>query len=174
MEKNSTTPLPPRRQGFTLIEILIVVVILGILAAIVLPQFSNASQVSRENVLKDELRYMRTQIGVYSAQHQDQPPGFQNGSLAGNVSSLFVQQMTKYTDIFGNLSSTSSSVYQFGPYLSQMPANPVTSVSTIEVMTGAGPMTPDNSTAWLYNPTTMEFVVNSTQSDSNGTPFFQY
>jgi general secretion pathway protein G len=174
VENHPTNSPPTLRQGFTLIEIMIVVVILGILAAIVLPQFSNASQQTRENTLKDELRYMRTQLGVYSAQHYDQPPGFQNGSLAGNVSSLFVQQMTQYSDALGNESSTMSSVYQFGPYLSQMPANPVTSISSIEVVTGIGAMTPDNSTAWLYNPTTMAFMVNSTQSDSNGTPFFQY
>ena len=45
-------------KGFTLVEILIVVVILGILATIVLPQFSNASATARENTLKDELRYL--------------------------------------------------------------------------------------------------------------------
>ena len=37
------------RRGFTLVELLIVVVILGILATIVIPQFSNASQQAREN-----------------------------------------------------------------------------------------------------------------------------
>ena len=137
MKKNPATSRPPTRQGFTLVEILIVVVILGILAAIVLPQFSNASQITRENTLKDELRYMRTQLGVYAAQHQDHPPGFQNGSLGGSISALFVQQLTQYTDAQGNVSSTSSNVYQFGPYLSQMPANPVTSISSIEVVTGA-------------------------------------
>jgi general secretion pathway protein G len=156
------------------VEIMIVVVIIGILAAIVLPQFSNASQISRENTLKDELRYMRTQLGVYAAQHQDKGPGFQNGTLASGASTVFVQQMTQNTDAWGNTNSTSSSVYQFGPYLTKMPANAVNSDSSIEVVTGNTAMTPDNSTAWLYNPTTLEFMVNSTQSDSNGTPFSQY
>ena len=40
-----------RKSGFTLIEILIVVIILGILAAIVIPQFSNASNDARKSSL---------------------------------------------------------------------------------------------------------------------------
>src|SRR4051812_32333230 len=66
------------RGGFTLVEILIVVVILGILATVVIPQFSNASQEARENTLKDDLRYLRIQIQVYKAQHRDVPPGYPN------------------------------------------------------------------------------------------------
>src|SRR5882757_9690951 len=70
------------RSGFTLIEILIVVVILGILASIVIPQFSNAAHSARENTLKDDLRYLRTQIVVFKAQHGDAAPGYPGGNTA--------------------------------------------------------------------------------------------
>src|SRR5438105_7827710 len=71
--------MPTVRAGFTLIEILIVVTILGIIATIVVPQFSTASNTARENMLKDELRYLRTQIVVYKAQHHDVNPGYPGG-----------------------------------------------------------------------------------------------
>lgn len=164
-----------RRGGFTLVEILIVVIILGILAAIAIPQFSNASHVTRENTLKDELRYLRSQIVVYQAQHQDAAPGFQNGTLAGNAAALFVTQMTEYTDMYGNTSATQSGAFVYGPYLSKMPPNPLTGDATIQIITGsqATPV-PDNSTAWIYNPTTGAIVVNSTSTGSDGTAYLSY
>jgi len=162
------------RKAFTLVEILIVVVILGIIAAIVVPQFSNASQVSRENTLKDELRYLRTQIVVYAAQHSDLPAGFQNGAIGANPSALFVQQMTQYTDGTGNVSATQSSTYAYGPYLSKMPSNPLTGDASIKVVTGSGSMSPDGTTAWIYNPTTQNIMVNSTGTDTNGAAYATY
>src|SRR5689334_12895491 len=144
------------RGGFTLIEILIVVVILGILAAIVLPQFSNASVLARENTLKDELRYLRTQISVYKAQHRDYSPGYQNGALGGSPDTLLVQQLTQYSDDYGNVSSTSDNVFKYGPYLTKMPANSLTSDATLKVVTGPGPLVADDSSGWLYNATTAD------------------
>ena len=57
------------KHGFTLVEILIVVVILGILAAIVIPQFSNASQEASINRVRADLQTMRSQIELYKIQH---------------------------------------------------------------------------------------------------------
>jgi general secretion pathway protein G len=57
------------QRGFTLVEILIVVIILGILAAIVIPQFTNASQDARKNSLTSQLQTLRSQVELYKLQH---------------------------------------------------------------------------------------------------------
>lgn len=62
------------KKGFTLVEILIVVVILGILAAIVIPQFTNASTQAKESNLKSNLQTVRAQIELYKLNHNDTPP----------------------------------------------------------------------------------------------------
>src|SRR3954452_20868409 len=86
------------RRGFTLVELLIVVVILGIMATIVIPQFSNASLQARENTLKDELRYLRVQVQVFKAQHKDIAPGYPGGDRnAAATETDFIDQMTKHT-----------------------------------------------------------------------------
>src|SRR5215203_4279561 len=87
-----------RTSAFTLIEILIVIVILGILAMIVIPQFSNASIQARENTLKDDLRFLRLQVQVFAAQHRDTPPGYPNGNMgAAPTATDFEAQMTRFS-----------------------------------------------------------------------------
>ncbi|MHC4129134.1 MAG: type II secretion system protein [Planctomycetota bacterium] len=61
------------RRGFTLIEILIVVVILGILAAIVIPQFTDASQEAAASNLRSQLQTIRSQIELYNVQNPATP-----------------------------------------------------------------------------------------------------
>jgi len=62
------------RKGFTLVEILIVVVILGILAAIVIPQFTNASTEAKVSNLKSNLQTVRAQLELYKLRNNDTPP----------------------------------------------------------------------------------------------------
>src|SRR5256885_17192904 len=60
-----------RKGGFTLVEILIVVIILGILAAIVIPQFTSASQDARKNSLVSQLQTIKAQLELTRLQHLD-------------------------------------------------------------------------------------------------------
>lgn len=62
------------RKAFTLVEILIVVIILGILAAVVIPRFSQASEESSAAATLTDLVKMRKAIGVYRARNNGQLP----------------------------------------------------------------------------------------------------
>ncbi len=104
-----------KKSGFTLVEILIVVIILGILAAVVIPQFTNASQDARRNSLKSLLQTLRSQVELYKLQHGDQLPDL-------------VTDWTPLTDTstYGNPAQT------FGPYLQQSPTNPLNGYGNVE------------------------------------------
>ena len=153
------------------------VVILGILATIVVPQFSNASMNARENTLKDELRYLRTQIVVYKAQHHDVPPGYPNGDrTAAATGPDFILQMTKPTDEYSVVNASSTPVFKFGPYLSAMPTNPLTNLNAILIVadTDAMPDPTNVDYGWIYKPLTGEIIANSTGSDASGTAYKNY
>jgi general secretion pathway protein G len=167
----------PSRPAFTLIEILIVVIILGILAAIVLPQFSNASTEARESTMRDCLRYMRTQLTVYKAQHRDVAPGYPGGnSDASPDAATFIIQMTGFSDEGGNVSAAPDDVHHFGPYLTRMPGNPFSNQNGVLVVTGSTMPSPDSSQpyGWIYNPELLQFIANQPGSDSSGTSYASY
>ena len=171
----------PRRQarasprGFTLVEIMIVVTILGIIGAIVLPKFSDASLLARTNTLKDDLRYLRTQIVVFKAQHHDVPPGYPGGDMTAAPSAAdYLAQMTSATDEKCNIGVVSAA-FRFGPYLSKMPPNPINGLDTVIVVgNGAALPAPDGSTGWILKPQTQELIANLTGTDTDGVHYADY
>ena len=135
------------KSGFTLVEILIVVVILGILAAIVIPQFSEASSEAKLSALVSDLQTMRSQIELYKIQHTDQLPG----SGSGMTAATFVQAMTGYTDVLGNVAAgPGAGVY--GPYLQKIPTNQFNNLDTVEVEAGSAGIGGGNC-GWHFNST---------------------
>ena len=136
------------KKGFTLVEILIVVVILGILAAIVIPQFSSASSEARMSSVQSNLQAVRSQVQLYKIQHGDQLPG-----LVAGVS--FVQAMTQKTDVNGNLDAAGA----YGPYLQKIPENPYTETSTVKEESGTATIN-TGTEGWLYDSDTGIFYAN--------------
>ena len=111
------------RRGFTLIEILIVVIILGILAAIVIPQFTNASTQAKQSALDSTVQTLRSQIALYRLQHGDTLP-----DLVTNWNPLIT--VTAY----GNPAQN------FGPYMQSTPTNSLTGGSVVKNGDGSAPV----------------------------------
>ena len=111
------------RKGFTLIEILIVVIILGILAAIVIPQFSSASGDARKASLQSTAQTLRSQIALYKLQHSDKLP-----DLTANGGQNWTLLTATSVDAQGNT---------VGPYMQSTPINALTNGSVVKNGTNA-------------------------------------
>ncbi len=123
------------KRGFTLVEILIVVIILGILAAIVIPQFTNASQDARRSSLSSTVQTLRAQIELYKLQHGDQLP-----DLTANW-----DPMIAASTFNGN---------SCGPYMQSTPANPMIPLAANRssvLNAGATGTAPDGTKAFMFD-----------------------
>jgi general secretion pathway protein G len=137
------------RRGFTLVEILIVVVILGILAAIVIPQFTEASTEAKLSSLCSDLQTVRSQVELYKVQHNDAMPGTATGVN-------FISALTKKSNLDGSLSTTGS----YGPYLQAMPKNPFTDSNDVKPGTALTDVAGTGTQAWFFNPLNGDFRAN--------------
>jgi general secretion pathway protein G len=163
-------------RAFTLVEVLIILLVLSILATVVIPQFSVASQQDRKNRLIDELQYLRTQIAVCKAQHQDVPPGYPSGDPTSvPQTSDFTEQMTQYSDVSFHLSARGAAEFPYGPYLGKPPVNPMNNLSTIKMVGNNQPMPkPNGSTGWIYKPQTQELIANVASDNGSGSDYSKY
>lgn len=146
------------QQGFTLVELLIVVIILGILAAVVIPQFNSAANESREAAVTSNLATIRQAIEMYKVQHNDQLP-----------TSNIVLELRNTTDLDHTVQTDGSGA--FGPYLrNSFPASPVDGVATVTAAATTTAAT-GSTTGWMYNTTTGEFRCHTTALAASGAAY---
>lgn len=130
-----------KHKGFTLIELVVVVMILGILAAVAAPKLLNTSSSAADNGLRETLGVVRDAIERFAAEHGGALPGAADNSEA-----------TFKTDLV--------------PYLRVFPKCPVAGKNNlVKIATTAGPMTADAdppAKSWQYNVKDGGFICNST------------
>jgi general secretion pathway protein G len=163
------------QSGFTLIEMLIVIIILGILAMIIIPQISVSTGDAKLNALRTNLNTVRNAIELYYHQHDGVYPGSVKtdgtgvATVAGDLPAAFVDQLTKYTEANGKAAGDSSTLTApiYGPYLKTvvLPENPfnVSNVATCDITTTdvtTRTAVPADGTGWRYYVKTGVFIAN--------------
>ena len=173
------------QKGFTLVELLSVVIILALLAAIVVPQFASSTDDAKVSSLDTTLGNVRSVIDLYNQQHSGYPgfntavgvsvcagtAGTGTGGAGAQGEQAFLDQLSMYTDAIGGACSIKDAIYEFGPYLNKntMAENPITNVSTIEVVNAGDLLMAGTGVnlGWKFDIVAGKFIANDT-TDPDG------
>lgn len=153
------------KKAFTLVEVLMVVAILGIIAAIVFPEYRSQAQKAKESAAKENLQILRHQIELYVAEHNGIAPGYPDDDTSNTpLFMTFARQMTKFEN-----------------RLSSMPKNPFNGIRTMKMINNTEPFPTEptgpaglDTWGWIYKPATREIRLNWPGNDSQGVPYFEY
>ncbi len=85
-------------NGFTLLELIFVMVIIGILVAMAVPAYTRHLKAAREAVLKEDLHTMRQAIDSYTVDKQKAPQSGDDVVTAGYLKAMPTDPMTNRTD----------------------------------------------------------------------------
>ncbi|MCA9266906.1 MAG: type II secretion system protein [Planctomycetales bacterium] len=131
------------RKGFTLVELVVVIMILGILAAVAAPKLLSTSGNATDNGIKQTLSIVRDSIELYAADNAGSLPPC-TGTGADFRTAL-------------------------GPYVrGTFPKSPVgTKDFDVKPVTGTG-ASADDATGWMYNTQDGTFICNCTDTSNDG------
>ena len=138
-----------KRKGFTLIELVVVVMILGILAAVAAPKLLNTSGTATDNGVRQTLAVVRDAVERYAAEHGGTLPG------ADGVEATLKTDLTTYL----------RGVFPTCPVGADKDAE-VDMVNTLAALTVAA----GTPKSWRYSYKTGEIIINSASLDRSTVP----
>jgi prepilin-type N-terminal cleavage/methylation domain-containing protein len=131
----------PGRRAFTIIEMLMVIVALAIMAGVVIPQVSSAVDDAKQGTMLANLHEVTNAIQRYRMEHGGLPPN--------QVVGRRLPQLTTKTNVDGDIGTGPGFI--FGPYLQQMPLNPLSDTANVYTVTSIPPSSLDKRIGWAYH-----------------------
>ncbi len=170
------------RDGFSLLEVIIAVILLGIVAAVAIPRFSTAAEApDQRSVLRSDLQLLRIAIERFYQDHGFYPAQRGDGVHPPNSPEAFRAQLTRHTDASGHVADTPDEVFGYGPYLRDgIPPCPLRfddhAAEVFIAETNAPPsLSPDGpAPGWIYESSTGRIWPNSDTVDPTGRPYHSY
>ncbi|MFC1516185.1 prepilin-type N-terminal cleavage/methylation domain-containing protein [Thermodesulfobacteriota bacterium] len=164
-------------SGFTLIEMLIVIIILGILAMVIIPQITVSTEDAKLSTLQANLTGIRNSVETYYVQHGNVYPGVKktDGTVSASdadSATAFAAQLTQYTAFSGAVQNTKDGTYKYGPYMKggKLPGNPYDDgASDVTCDYDEGNITvrtADATSAWKFYPKTGVFIANDSSANA--------
>jgi len=151
--------------------LVIVVVIIGMIAAIAIPRISRGAKGATESAVKGNLAVLRQAIDLYAAEH--------GGTFPGTDEDTFVDALTKKTDKSGTVGTTAGT-HIYGPYIrgTTLPPLPVgpNKGATGAIVANTGPAVAEATTTagWVYNYSTGEIIANTDDTDESSVGYDTY
>jgi type II secretory pathway pseudopilin PulG len=146
------------------------------MAAVALPRFSSTTGTARASMLADDLRVMRMQIEVFTG-HHNIPPGYPGCDPdAAPTEEAYVQYMTMASKLTGEVAAPGTPGYLHGPYLREIPPNPVNGKTSVQIIpdTGSMPASADDSDGWVYQPLTKTIRADCQGNNPDGVSYYTY
>jgi general secretion pathway protein G len=100
-------------SGFTLIELMVVMLIIGVLMLIAVPSYTGMIKAARESVLKEDLHVIRNAIDSYTMDKQKAPQSLQDLVEAGYLKVIPVDPMTRSAESW--VTEQSDSLHSIDP-----------------------------------------------------------
>jgi general secretion pathway protein G len=148
------------RSGLSVVELVIVVCIIGILAALVVPLVQNQATDAKTAAATDNLRILRSTIELYAANHAGVPPGYNGNNRNGALDEDFFRDQTVVQE----------------DYMQRIPENPFNNLRTI-LMVGNNQPFPSDATGdygWVYQPSTQTIRLDWPGTDNRGVRHFDF
>ncbi|HUS91944.1 MAG TPA: prepilin-type N-terminal cleavage/methylation domain-containing protein [Phycisphaerae bacterium] len=148
-----------QNRGFSIVELLIVITMLAIIAAIAVPRLIDASEDARSSALGTDLQMLRRQVVLYKMQHNGRGPHLDESGALDKPN--LPTRLTGRTTQQGKLDDNGA----YGPYMKQWPVNPYADGAVAGSITFGTQTAPprDGATGWYYNTTTCVFSANTTE-----------
>ena len=143
-------------RAFTLIELMIVVAIIGVLAALAITKYAAMLERSREAATRDSVLAIRTAVSVYASAR--------DGTFPDSLETGAGSDFSNYLEAIPPVKATHAGI---GAGTSESPSGTIVTYTTNEVISAVG-------AGWRYNRVSGRVFINSSATDSKGMPYSTY